>query len=165
MVVKAILDGLQIRNQMRAQSGKTNAEEQERRKQDPFTLEEVMAQAEMIIKAGSGYTYMYGSAENKTKREPAEVPIPREVRQGTLKQPIKTEPHKEARLDEDTMKVLAKVDTYDTKLKSLRSDVEQFQMKVTEPVYEISFVPVRSGLEPSGSNRRFKPTNDITILG
>ncbi|KAK1217758.1 hypothetical protein PQX77_019585 [Marasmius sp. AFHP31] len=132
MVVKAILDGLQIRNQMRAQAGRVNAEDQERRKQDPFTLEEVIAQAELIIKSGSGYTYMHGSSEAKSKKEPSEVPIPREVRQGILKLPGKVEPQREAKLDEATMSALARVDGYDTKLKSLQSDVEQFQMKVVE---------------------------------
>ncbi|KAL0057678.1 hypothetical protein AAF712_015670 [Marasmius tenuissimus] len=66
------------------------------------------------------------------KRDAAEVPVPREVRQGTLRTPGKSEPATKTELDDDTMKVLAKVDTYDTKLKTFQSDMEQFQTRVIE---------------------------------
>ncbi|KAL0072594.1 hypothetical protein AAF712_000357 [Marasmius tenuissimus] len=109
-----------------------DAEESERRKQDPYTLEEVIGEAEMIMKSGSGYAYMQTSSESKMKRDAAEVPVPREVRQGTLRTHGKSEPAKKTELDDDTMKVLAKVDTYDTKLKTFQSDMEQFQTRVIE---------------------------------
>ncbi|KAK1229584.1 hypothetical protein PQX77_007351, partial [Marasmius sp. AFHP31] len=134
--MKAILDGLQMMAQLRAQQGVLAEDELDRRKQDPYKLEEVISQAELVVRAGNGYSYMQttGTSSSGRREKASEPVVPREVRQGTLKIASPSQNAASTSPPEDDIigKVMATVDSQAVQLKGIKSEMEQYQVRMKE---------------------------------
>ncbi|KAK1229006.1 hypothetical protein PQX77_007950, partial [Marasmius sp. AFHP31] len=121
--MKAILDGLQMMAQLRAQQGVLAEDELDRRKQDPYKLEEVISQAELV-------EHLLREEERKLQNRWYHA----KFRQGTLKIASPSQNAASTSPPEDDIigKVMATVDLQAVQLKGIKSEMEQYQVRMKE---------------------------------
>ncbi|KAL0563793.1 hypothetical protein V5O48_018269, partial [Marasmius crinis-equi] len=128
--VEKIIDGLNQSKRLRMELERAEGVDEERRKQDPWTLEQVINQAEMIMQTNLGLAYSVSnsSSSRQVRTEvtgTSVVPIPKEVRQGILKTgsstaQVKSEPDFEQHL-------ASAVDKQEVQLREIREGLHKQQ--------------------------------------
>ena len=115
---RVILDGLQLQKQLRSLQQDPATEEEERRKQDPYKLEEVMAQAETVIRSGGGYNMMMRSHKASS---------------GSSRRILKpSEPVKAEDEEERQAQSARQADVNNVQIRSLKEEIESFSQKMME---------------------------------
>ncbi|KAF9257395.1 hypothetical protein L218DRAFT_1006199 [Marasmius fiardii PR-910] len=166
----------------------------ERRRQDPWLLEEVMEQAEVMVKSGIGGIYTYGrrqpssSSESGSKQrvrfeEPSRdlIPLISSAASTSEAAKIRAESPNIKFEDEETMMVKSTIDSHDTQIRGLQasmaqynSRLEQTKQKMANSFAEVKAMIIQSRARPapsSGPSQSFaqsagpRPSNSLSRMG
>ncbi|KAF9255667.1 hypothetical protein L218DRAFT_1008300 [Marasmius fiardii PR-910] len=143
----------------------------ERRRQDPWLLEEVMEQAEVTVKSGIGGTYTYGFMRNSrllpdhSRRQPSSssesgsrqrvrfeepsrdsIPLVSSAASTSEAAKIRAESPNIKFEDEETMMVKSTIDGHDTKIRSLQASMAQYNSRLEQTKQKManSFAEVKA---------------------